>query len=181
MNTQKGFSLIAVIALIGVLVIGGGGYIMMNPQVFQTSTQKVATDEGVQTAPGDHEEGDQPANEGTNAYVRPTISWKFTAAAEVDGMPRTTVALIFNGTSHTIGTFTGSCSQISATGGIDGKGLLAGEQSAVQCWYAGGGDEIGVFAHEDGGFEVMVGGLSEGAEGAGMFRGDFSIRTDIKL
>ena len=42
-------------------------------------------------------------------------------------------------------------------------------------------NEIGVFAHEDGGFDVMVGELSEGEGGAGMFRGNFSIKNTIKL
>ena len=80
-----------------------------------------------------------------------------------------------------MGTFAGSCSEIGASGGIDGKGLLAGELGAAQCWFAGGGNEIGVFADEDGGLEVMVGELGEGEEGAGMFRGDFSIKNTIKL
>lgn len=63
----------------------------------------------------------------------------------------------------------------------DGKGLLAGELAAAQCWFAGGGDEIGVFAHEDGGFDIMVGQLGEGEEGSGVFRGNFHIRNTIEI
>jgi hypothetical protein len=107
------------------------------------------------------------------------ISWKTTPAPEKDGIPQTKVEVVINGTSKTIGTYNGSCAQVGANGGIDGKGLVVGELSAVQCWYAGTGDEIGVFAVEDGSVEVMIGSLGEQGEGQGLFRGDFQIQTDI--
>lgn len=109
------------------------------------------------------------------------ISWTITPAKEKDGIPQTTVAVNINGSTKTVGTFNGSCTQIGASGGIDGKGLLAGELSAVQCWYAGAGDEIGVFAVEDGSIEILIGSLGEQEEGKGLFRGDFSSRIDVKL
>ena len=158
MNPKK-FFVGRAVGLLVVLVLAGVGYVVMNPQVLQVV--------GINFAPKDEGE--------------PNIAWQFKDAEEVDAIPHTEVSVIVNGKTHTIGKFQGSCQEIGATGGIDGKGLLAGELSAAQCWYAGGGDEIGVFAIESGGVEVMVGSLSEGADGAGMFRGDFNIRTDIQL
>lgn len=108
-----------------------------------------------------------------------SIAWRFADAGEVDGIPYTAVTVVVNGAAYEMGKFNGSCSEIGAGGGIDGKGLLAGELSAVQCWFAGGGNEVGVFAHEDGGFDIMVGELSEVEEGSGMFRGDFSVKNTI--
>ena len=181
MNNTKGFTILTVIfIMLGFIVLGGAGYVAVNPELQQKmGISQMMKDDGVQTAPGDHPEVDHEANEGV--YTEPTITWKFTPAAEQDGMPQSIVEVTFNGKAHTIGTFTGSCSQIGASGGIDGKGLLAGELSAAQCWFAGGGNEIGVFAIEDGGHEIMVGGLGEGEAGAPMFRGDFIVRSDIKL
>ncbi len=117
----------------------------------------------------------------TNAAANPqaSITWKFTSAGETDNIPYTSVAVTVDGKSYDMGKFQGSCSEVGASGGIDGKGLLAGELSAAQCWFAGGGDEIGVFANEDGGYDIMVGGLSEGEEGGAMFRGDFKLKTHI--
>lgn len=111
----------------------------------------------------------------------PTITWNTTDAGEREDIPYTHVAVTVNGTLYEVGDFQGSCSEVGATGGVDGKGLLAGELSAVQCWYAGGGDEIGVFAVEDGSYEIMVGQLDEPTEGSGGFRGNFEIKTQIKI
>lgn len=73
------------------------------------------------------------------------------------------------------------CSEVGASGGVDGQGLLAGELSATQCWFAGGGDKIGVFAHEDGGVDIMVGTLDEGSADIAPFRGDFEVRQSIEF
>jgi hypothetical protein len=152
MNNTKGFALVSLLAVVlGVLVLGGAGYWAMKPQAAQ--------------APED----------GSSK-----IAWHFTSEAEADGIPYTSIAVSIDGTLYEAGRFTGSCSEVAANGGIDGKGLLIGELSAAQCWFAGGGNEIGVFAHEDGGYDLMVGELSEGAEGAGLFRGDFSIIQTIE-
>lgn len=118
---------------------------------------------------------------GGDRIKAPTITWRFTDAGERDNVPFTEVAVTVNGVEHEVGSYQGTCSEITETGGVDGKGLVAGELSAVQCWFAGGGDEIGVFAVEDGTMEVMVGALGEPIEGSEGFRGDFKIREDIKL
>ena len=181
MTTYKGFAAVtAMIVVLGLIVLGGVGYIALNPSVMQPSAQVQETDDGVQTEPGDHQEVDHDANDGVQTSTQTVISWRLASAGETtDGMPQTNVIAVVNGTSYGAGTFLGSCSEIGATGGIDGTGLLAGELSAVQCWYAGGGNEIGVFAHEDGGYQILVGELSEGEAGAGLFRGAFQIKYDI--
>lgn len=112
---------------------------------------------------------------------REAIIWNLEEAGETEGMPQTKVSVAIDGTTYETGTFTGSCSEISPNGGVDGKGLLVGELSAVQCWFSGGGNEIAVFAHEDGGYDIMVGELGEGEEGAGVFRGNFVIKNSISL
>lgn len=167
MNHNKGFTLTTVLVIVlGIIVLGGAGYVAMNPQVFQTVM-------------GETE--DRDANEDVSANAAASISWRFADAGEVDAMPYTNVTVVVNGAAYDMGKFIGSCSEIGASGGIDGKGLLVGELSAAQCWFAGGGNEIGVFGHEDGGVEIMVGSLSEGEEGAGMFRGDFSIKNTVRF
>jgi len=159
MKHQKGFATATVLlVLFGIIVLGGVLYVAMNPEALQTLT------------------GGSPE---ANVDGKVSIAWRFTDAGVSDGIPYTSVAVVINGGAHEMGKFAGSCSEIGANGGIDGKGLLAGELSAAQCWYAGGGNEIGVFAHEDGGVDIMVGELSEGEEGAGMFRGDFSVKNSL--
>lgn len=100
-----------------------------------------------------------------------SFDWTFRELPEQEGIPQTEVSL--NG--RVVGTYQGSCAEIEGSGWT----LVAGEQSGVICWFAGGGKEIGVFAVESGGFEVMEGDLDEGsAEVAGM-RGNFRILYTI--
>lgn len=155
MNPRK-FFVGRAIGLLVVLVVGIGVYVFMNPGVFEKLT-------------------------GSAADTEPSIAWHFTEAEEVEGTPYTSVAVVINGTSYEAGKFTGSCQEIGASGGVDSKGLLAGELSGAQCWFAGGGNEIGVFAHEDGGFDIMVGELGEGEEGSPLFRGNFTVKNTIPL
>jgi hypothetical protein len=183
MNYNKGFAAVtAIMIVLGVIVLGGAGYVAMNPQVLRAPTgDSTQEDDGVQTEPGDHAEVDHEANEGMSTNAQSSIVWSFESMGEIQGTPYTTVTVVIDGTAHEVGKFVGSCSEVGASGGIDATGLLAGELSAAQCWFAGSGDEIGVFAHEDGGFEIMVGELSEREEGAGMFRGNFSIKNTIRF
>lgn len=167
MNNHKGFAAVtALLVIFGVLVLGGAGYVAMNPAALQAPAE-----ESLEMETTESEE------KGLNA--KSSIEWRFAEAGELLGTPRTSVTVVVDGTAYAMGTFEGSCSEIGASGGIDGTGLLAGELSAAQCWFAGAGNEIGVFAHEDGGYDLLVGELSEGAEGAGMFRGDFTVSSTI--
>lgn len=169
MNNRKGFTLVtALLVVLGLVVLGGAGYAVMNPQVFQQQTSETVQeiDDATKSVGGD---------------TKSSIVWRFESAGEIDAIPYTAVTVVINGTAYGMGKFTGSCSEIGASGGVDGTGLLAGELSAAQCWFAGGGNEIGVFAHEDGGFDIMVGELSEGDAETPLFRGDFNVKTSIEL
>lgn len=175
MTHHKGFVGIAVLVVVGVMVLGGTGYVALNPEVLERFVPQKAQENSEAQTEQDSEVPD------VTFEGKSSVTWQFTDVGEVDGMSQTQVMVLINGTPHEAGTFPGSCSEVGASGGVDGTGLLAGELSAAQCWFAGGGNEIGVFAHEDGGFDLMVGDLSEGSEGAGMFRGDFSIQSTIGL
>ena len=158
----------AVLVVLGLIVVGGAGYVALNPEALKATAEKMANEAG---------------KHGVQAVVdgKSSIEWRLVDAGERDGMPQTAVSVVVNGTAYDMGTYLGSCSEIGASGGVDGTGLLAGELSAVQCWYAGGGDEVGVFANEDGGFDLLVGALSEGAVGEGLFRGDFLLKVIIEI
>lgn len=165
MKQNKGFSVIGTLLIVlGVIVVGGIGYFFLNPGALPKEAGDAAEQEADAVADG---------------AEKITIEWQFTDAGEIDGYPYTNVAVFINGGINEIGKFMGSCAEVGATGGIDGTGLIPGELSAVQCWFAGGGDEIGVFANEAGGVDIMVGQLGEGADGAGMFRGNFEVRNSL--
>ena len=85
----------------------------------------------------------------------------------------TKVTLTSGGKTYDAGTYQGSCAEIGAQGGVDGTGLVAGEVSGAQCWFAGGGDEIGVFS-ENGKLVIKRGQLEEPQGEGGAFRGNFT-------
>jgi hypothetical protein len=176
MKYQKGSAALVgvLVVLVVILGVGGGYYIAMNPSLLQREANN-SEDTEEQTT---QEERD--VNNAAGASQKSSIEWRFAGAGEVDNVPYTNVTVIINSIPYEVGKFQGSCSEIGASGGVDGTGLLAGELSGAQCWFAGGGDEVGVFAHEDGGFDIMVGGLSEGIEGGAFFRGDFEVRQSVQ-
>jgi hypothetical protein len=71
--------------------------------------------------------------------------------------PQTEVTLAYSGGVRTIGTFEGTCAAIDRSEWQ----LLPGEKSGVICWFAGGGEEIGVFEGKDS-LVVKVGTVEEG-------------------
>ncbi len=102
-----------------------------------------------------------------------TYSWKFTAAPEKGGNPQTKVTLTTGGKTYDAGTYEGSC-QVNTMGG----GLMPGEKAAATCWFAGAGDELGVF--EEGGKIVLKHGELQEASGEGdAFRGNFKVLTSL--
>lgn len=162
------------LVIAGLIILGAGAYVAMNPEVIsrisvQNDNMEVGSTNG------------QEKTTPTPPEKKTVINWQFSDAGETDNIPYTNVSVVINNTPYSMGKFQGACAEIGAAGGIDGKGLLAGELSGAQCWFAGGGDEIGVFAHEDGGFDIMVGVLEEPIEGSAGFRGDFEIRQTIEL
>lgn len=172
MKTYKGFAgLPVLLAVLAIVVLGGVGYAVMSPGMLQ--------------APSDMAGQEENEKQNEQAYGSDigseSIEWRFSDAGEKDGMPQTAVTVLINGKTYDMGAFTGSCSEVGATGGVDGTGLLTGQISSAQCWFAGGGNEIGVFGFEEGGVEIMVGELSEGEEGAGIFRGNFQVKHTIRI
>ncbi len=151
-----------------VLAILGGGYYFYSQGMLGGQQENTEADANAAQNSGDR-------------VAEPTISWTFQDGGERDYIPYTKVFVTVNGKLHSVGDFQGSCSEIGESGGVDGKGLLAGELSAVQCWFAGGGDEIGVFAVEDGTLDLMIGKLEEPIEGSPGFRGDFEIKPEFKF
>lgn len=110
--------------------------------------------------------------EGDSHHER-TFAWRFQTEESGDGLPpRTTVALITGDEVHNLGGYPGSCSEIAA------ENLLENEVSGVLCWWAGGGDEIGVF--KTGETYAVRHGIQEEstAEGDGL-RGNF--KTIVEL
>ena len=102
------------------------------------------------------------------ATTADTYQWSF-SLGEID-MPRTWVKLTGNGKTYEAGRDDGTCATTKTT--------EANELSAVLCWWAGGGKEIGVFT--EGGKQVIkVGDVDEGdAETAG-FRGNFKTLLEL--
>ena len=111
------------------------------------------------------EPGATPAAEET-APER-TFSWRF-EFKEADGElpPSTHVSLITNGDIYDLGRYAGSCAKVPE------ENLLENEVSAVLCWWAGAGDELGVFKEGDR-YIVKQGIQDEGTAEEGGFRGDF--------
>lgn len=88
---------------------------------------------------------------------------------QASGAPKTKVSLkAGNESVREVGTYTGSCSEITATSWT----LLENEKSGVICWWAGGGNEIGIF-EENGKSVVKVGDLDEGTAETPGLRGNF--------
>ncbi|MES2994565.1 MAG: hypothetical protein V4681_00815 [Patescibacteria group bacterium] len=111
-------------------------------------------------------------NDADHVHAAEDFSWKFEDAGEKDGAPQTTVTLMHGTESKKVGTYTGSCAELAA------ENLQPGQVSGVLCWFAGGGDEIGVF-EEGGEYVVKVGQQEESTAESNGFRGDF--RTEFTL
>lgn len=120
------------------------------------------------------------APQGKKAADAPTNSYTWTLAEAGEdagsGAPKTTVTLNANGDMYEIGTYTGSCTTIEGSA----WSLQEGEVSGVICWWAGGGNEIGVF-NEGGAYVVKHGDLDEGSAETPGFRGNFKTLIDLKV
>ncbi len=74
---------------------------------------------------------------------RAAMEWQFEQTGEDEtGMPETTLRLVVP--SMNVGLFTTTCSGIASTEVQDMEESVAD----VQCWWAGGGDQYGVFIGE---------------------------------
>jgi hypothetical protein len=98
--------------------------------------------------------------------------WIFDPASTTDeAMPRSTVHIAIGQEVRTIGTFDGTCAEYDTD-------LLPNEETKVVCWWAGGGNEIGVFT-ENGVRVVKVGDVDEGSAEEPGFRGNFRTVLDL--
>jgi hypothetical protein len=155
-NIAIGILVLVVVALIAYMV---GTRALQAPVTSQTATTTEST---------------------AGKLVARDITWTITPTEDDQyGTPHAEVSVTVEGKSYVIGTFAGQCKDIAASGSIDGKGLVAGELSAVECYWAGSGDEIGVFAHEDGGYQILVGEIGEPTAETPAFRGNFKVKVDI--
>ncbi len=102
------------------------------------------------------------------------FSWRFTEIGEdaTTGAPRTQVTLKVGTTSYPSGTYIGSCVE------VESGQLSENEKAAAMCWFAGGGNEIGVF-EEGGRLLVKLGDLDEGSAETDGFRGNFRTLYEI--
>jgi hypothetical protein len=101
----------------------------------------------------------------------PKIDWSFEKSGDLDIAPKSKVTLTFNGKSSDVGTYSGVCSPVTD--------LLPDEVSAVLCWWAGAGDEIGVFKNGES-YVVKTGSQGEGDAQSPGFRGDFEILNTLE-
>jgi hypothetical protein len=155
-----------VIAVLLIILAGGVYYWYGHRNVapaMQQSEQVASTTTGAETVPA--------ATAGKHS-----VTWKFEKVSEDPdtGSIKTKVTVTWDGKSHDAGTYEGSCAEIDGSTGT----LSEGEVSGTLCWYAGAGDEIGVF-NENGTFVLKHGEQQEpSGEDAG-FRGNF--KTIITL
>lgn len=136
-------------------LLGAAGIIIIGAIIWYVVAQKAPT---------------TPATQGS-ATSTPSYTWNMTDIGEhpsAPGIPRTGVTLTVNGTTHPIGEFNGNCSEIKGSGWT----LQPGEVSGIICWWAGGGDEVGIFS-ENGQTVVKQGVLDEGSAETPGVRGGY--------
>lgn len=102
-----------------------------------------------------------PAATGPMAY-----EWQFTDKSGAE-QTKTQVTLVAGGKSHVVGTYDGTCAEQTTD-------YLPNEKAKVVCWFAGGGNEVGVF-EQDGKTTVQVGDVDEGSQETPGFRGNFKV------
>jgi hypothetical protein len=110
---------------------------------------------------------------GLSATATSTYQWWFADKSQGDATPQTQVTLVSGGKSYVIGTYEGTCAEMSGD-------YLQYEKSKVICWFAGGGHEVGVF-EEPGQVVVRVGEVDEGASGVPGFRGNFVLAKTLSI
>jgi hypothetical protein len=97
------------------------------------------------------------------------IKWSFDKV----GDNSTKVDVRIHGTTYDVGTYTGTCTERIKTD------LLENEISAVLCYFAGSGDEVGIF--KDGkDYTIQVGEVQEPSAEGPAFRGNFRMLTVVK-
>jgi hypothetical protein len=107
------------------------------------------------------------ANTTTESKHSDGFAWTYQTVENRDtGEIKTKVFLNTKSKKYDTGTYAGTCTQIKSSN------LVEGEVSAVLCWYAGFGDEIGVFKDPQG-YTIKHGEVQEGSGEDKGFRGNF--------
>jgi hypothetical protein len=111
-----------------------------------------------------------------------TISWRFVdAGTDPYNVPNTTVITVVDAKEYNLGTYDASCREI-AEGVRDmyGKLALPGQLSPrAECWYGGGGYELGIF-QEGLKFVAKVAVLYEGSAEVAGGKGEFKTVVEIR-
>lgn len=104
-----------------------------------------------------------------------TYSWTFTDNGynEATYANSTNVTLTVNGKIYNIGTYNGSCAE------LESEALDENQAAGVLCWWAGAGDEIGIFT-ENGKLVVKHGDHEEPTAESQGFRGNFETILDLQ-
>ena len=159
MNTNKNVLIaVLVIALIG--VAAALGFMLMRNSAPVPAAETTTTTDTVS---------------GTVSEPARTYAWSFTPAGTgVASEDRTKVTLTTGGKTYDAGTYSGSCSVISKADLEDSN-----ERTAVLCYFAGTGDEIGVF-DENGKIVLRAGEVMEPSGEGPAFRGNFKTLVDIQ-
>lgn len=140
---------IAILVLI--LLIVGGAYVYQNTKPVTTPNQSEKI-KGI---------------EDTSAVVASEISWKFEDLGEdAMGMPSTNVLVSIQQNTYPVGTYQGSCIV------KESSRLNENELSGVLCWFAGSGDEVGVY-REGNGLAIKHRAVDEGTAEAAPVEGMF--------
>ncbi len=148
-----------IVIVVLLIAIAGGVYYWYGHRNSSTSMQAMERTTPSETVPASQE-----------SLGKHSVEWKFDPLPEdaATGAPMTKVTVTWDGASHDAGTYQGSCAEIDGSNGT----LQDGQVSGALCWWAGAGDEIGVFS-ENGGFVLKHGEQQEPSAEAQGFRGNF--------
>lgn len=121
------------------------------------------------------------AGSGQPLYEQHSIGWRIDSIDEDStGIPHSRVYALVDGQEIDTGYHAGTCTDLKLAQGIDGTGLLEGELAGIQCYFAGGGDELGAFL-ENGRIVIKQGVLDEGSAETPGFRGNFKPLSEIQI
>ena len=146
---------VVIAILIGAIILGGGWWlhqILEEKPTITVSDQTAATSSAVVAA----DISSRVVDEGIDATT---------------SAPLSKVIFTIRGKEYDTGTYLGSCSEVS--------GLLENELSGSLCWFAGGGDEVGVF-RENGQVVIKHGEVEEGTAESSGFRGNWKTLFTIE-
>jgi hypothetical protein len=115
----------------------------------------------------------------TPSDAKHTATWSFEPAGEqeVSNAPLTKITLTWDGGAYDAGTYAGQCAEIDGTSG-GGIALLENEVSGAFCYWAGFGDEVGIFKEGDR-YVLKHGEYQEPTAEAPDFRGNFTTLVEL--